>query len=171
MTTGSGMLAVEDVETYLANSTLFRARAGDADVTAAKKRVFYVESEPPAEEAPGATLASRRPYVILSPERLSYQPGGVGDDTVLLADGGVFAIISDNPRNPGNYKESFRDYWDWVTSVTDEIAAMHRTDDHFRFAISLAVLPWRPALTERGCNNGGDDFWECVLVFTYGANQ
>lgn len=170
-TTGSGMLAVEDVEAYLAKSALFRARADDASEAAAKKRIYYVESEPPAEQQKGATLASLRPYVILAPERLNYQPGGVGESTVLLADGGVLAIISDNPREGHNFKESFRDYWNWVTSVTDEIASMYRADEHFRFAMSLAVLPWRPALTERGHNGQGDDFWECVLVFSYGANQ
>lgn len=165
--TGSSMLAIEDVEIYFAKSSLFRARGGDADEETAKGRIFYVESEFPADQAKGTTLASHRPYVILAPERLNYQPGGVGDTTVLLADGGVLAIVSDNPREAGNYKESFRDYWNWVSSVTDEIAAMHRTDEHFRFAMSLAVIPWRPSITERAA----DDFWECVLVFTYGANQ
>lgn len=168
---GSGMFAVEDVETYFAKSPLFRARGGDVDEATARNRIFYVESELPADQAKGATLASRRPYVILAPERLNYQPGGVADDTILLADGGVLAIVVDNPRTPANYKESFRDYWNWVTTVTDEIAGLHRTDDHCRFSITLAVIPWRPALTERGVNNEGDDFWECVLVFSYGANQ
>lgn len=167
MTTGSGMLAIEDVEKYFAKSTVFQGRAGDPDEATAKNRIYYGESELPATTDKGVTLASKRPYVILGAERLNYKPGGVGDDAVLLADGGVMAIVTDNPRNGGNYKESFRDYWDWVTSVTDDIAGMHRTDDHFRFGISLAILPWRPALTERAA----DDFWECVLVFTYGADQ
>lgn len=167
MTTGSGMLAVEDVEKYFAKSTLFRARKGDADEAAARQRIFFVESELPASAVKGETLLDRRPYVILSPERLNYKPGGIGQDDVLLADGGVFAIVVDNPRNVESFKESFRDYWDWVTSVTDEIAAMDRTDDHIRPSLSLAVLPWRPAITEREA----DDFWECVLVFTYGADQ
>lgn len=166
MSTGSGMLAVEDVEAYFAKSALFRARGGDADETTAKKRIYYGETELPASQA-GATLAPLRPYVTLIPDRLAYKAAGVGQTTILHADGGVFAIITDNPKNGANYKESFRDYWDWVTSVTDQIAAMHRTDDHFRFEIMLAVGPWRPALTERA----PDDFWECALVFAYATDN
>lgn len=167
--TGSGMLAIEDVEKYLLLSNRFLERfvTEEEQLVEPSGRIYYNESETPADGGKGATLDSLRPYVILAPERLNYQPGGVGEDTVLLADGGVLAVISDKVRDGHSYKESFRNFWGWLSSVTDEIAGMHRTDDHFRFSIALAVIPWRPALTERAA----DDFWECVLVFSYGANQ
>lgn len=161
------MLAVEDVEAYFAKSTIFRTRVGAANEAAAKGHVYYCESEfAPGAEA-GATLAPLRPFLVLAPDRLSYQAGSEGQTTILQASGGVVVVISDNPKESANNKESFRDYWDWVTATLDEIASMHRTDDHFRFEISLAIPPWRPAVTERA----SDDFWESVFMFSYAAGK
>lgn len=162
MTIGSGQQAIADVETYIANTTAFQSRGGDSTAAAAKRRVLYGESDEPEDMNAGATLASQRPYVILSPERFMYEFAGVADDAFLCAQGGVMAIFCDNAK-PASYKESFADFWGWVTSVIDEISQAHRTEEHFRFEIALAVPPWRPALTERS----GDDYWECVFVFTY----
>lgn len=161
--TGSHMLAVEDVETYFARAVAFRARASDADETAARQRIFYDESEEPIGKDSGALLTSRRPFIVLRPELLHYQPDGVGRDTVLVANGGVIALITDNPRTPENYKESFRDFWNWITSVTDEISQNVRSDAYFQFSMTLIQPPYRKPLTERA----SDDYWETVFLFTY----
>lgn len=161
------MLAVADVEQYFMRSAVFQERLETADPELVAKHIYYCESEFSPDPDPSATLASLRPFLVLAPERLVYQAGSEGDSTILYASGGVVAVVSDNPTQGKNNKESFRDYWGWVSAVMDEISAMERTDDHFRFEFSLAIPPWRPALTERP----GDDFWESVFLFTYGAGK
>lgn len=168
MDPGSSMLAIEDVEKYFCLTNAFQDRLATADPEQvnpeeAVRHIYYCETGyvPGVEE--GATLAPLRPYLILAPDQLLYQKGSEGETTILQASGGVVCVISDNPAQGKDNKESFRDYWGWVSAMLDEIAAMHRIDDHFRFEMALAVPPWRPSLTERAA----DDWWESVVTFTY----
>ncbi|MGV3605207.1 MAG: hypothetical protein ACO1RA_02285 [Planctomycetaceae bacterium] len=162
--TGTGLFSLQDVETYLSLSASFCARCSVSTPADAKRRIYYGESElPPSLEA-GATLAPLRPFCILVPESLNYNPEGVGDSIQYAVDGGVVAIFQDNPRFKEDYKLSLNDFYGWVSQILDEISATHRTDQYMRFRMRMISPPYRPQLSARG----SDDFWEAGFLFTFG---
>lgn len=167
MTTGSAALMLEGAETLIADSAAFRTRVGAANAEAAMLKIFYAEAEAIDKLQVGMTLADKRPFVILAIDAHGYIQIGQGARITLGGTGGVVAIFSDKPKYPDNYKQSYLDFLDWISTVMDEVAGDVGRDTAWPFnSIELAHEPWRPSITDRA----SDDFWLGGYVLSHHIN-
>jgi hypothetical protein len=175
MTTYSGSLALRlaGIEELLARSATFQKRMGAGSVSQAKDKIFAGEmtllDALDAVET-GSTLSDVRPCAIVGPEMHSFMQLSQGSQLGLGADGAVWVLLTDNPKNPENHKLSLLDFTDWTSAVMDEVAALVGKDygatgpgatTLWPFnAIRMLLPPLRPDLADRQ----GEDYWLCGYV-------
>jgi hypothetical protein len=161
-TTGSLALALEGAETLFSLSATLQARVGGKTPAELKSQhILFGELTNEGAIDPTATLAGKRPAIILIPETHFYVQVGQGSQITMLANTGILVVITDNPRYPENHKASLLDFVDFASSVMDDISDLFGRDTYYPFNRPTLEQPYfRPIKIDRP----SDDYWTATYL-------
>lgn len=164
---GSLYLALTGARTLISLSAAFQARVGAANAAAALSRI-YVDSVQNLRLHPGETLANKRPFALVCVDGHGYVQIGEGARHTLGGTGGIFVLLSDNPRFPDDHQASFLNFVDWTSTVFDEISELPGRNQYWPFKhIELVEPHFRPPITE----SPSDDYWLCGYLMSHHINR